>query len=108
MVCSRRGLRYRAADGYDDSSEEGRLADEIRQKLDNGEFIGERGPHGEKGDKGEKGEQGEKGEPGERGANGADAPQIDDNAVSANTPWSSQRIVNTLCQEVTASGNPLA
>lgn len=26
MVCSRRGLRYRAADGYDDSSEEGRLA----------------------------------------------------------------------------------
>ena len=108
MVCSRRGLRYRAADGYDDSSEEGRLADEIRQKLDNGEFIGERGPHGEKGDKGEKGEQGEKGEPGERGANGADAPQIDDNAVSANTPWSSQRIVNTLCQEVTASGNPVA
>lgn len=84
------------------------LADEIRQKLDNGEFIGERGPHGEKGDKGEKGEQGEKGEPGERGANGADAPQIDDNAVSANTPWSSQRIVNTLCQEVTASGNPVA
>lgn len=78
------------------------LADEIRQKLDNGEFIGERGPHGEKG------EQGEKGEPGERGANGADAPQIDDNAVSANTPWSSQRIVNTLCQEVTASGNPVA
>lgn len=72
------------------------LADEIRQKLDNGEFVGERGP------------QGEKGEPGERGANGADAPQIDDNAVSANTPWSSQRIVNTLCQEVTASGNPVA
>lgn len=90
------------------------LADEIRQKLDNGEFVGERGPQGEKGDKGEKGEQGdkgeqgEKGEPGERGANGADAPQIDDNAVSANTPWSSQRIVNTLCQEVTASGNPVA
>lgn len=75
------------------------LADEIRQKLDNGEFIGERGPRGEKG---------EKGEPGERGANGADAPQIDDNAVSANTPWSSKRIVNTLCQEVTASGNPVA
>lgn len=78
------------------------LADEIRQKLDNGEFIGERGPQGDKG------EQGEKGEPGERGANGADAPQIDDNAVSANTPWSSKRIVNTLCQEVTASGNPVA
>lgn len=83
------------------------LADEIRQKLDNGEFVGERGPQGEKGDKGEKGEQGEKGEPGERGANGADAPQIDDNAVSANTPWSSQRIVNTLCQEAVASGNPV-
>lgn len=72
------------------------LADEVQKKLDNGELRGEQGDKGEKGD------------PGERGANGADAPQIDDNAVSANTPWSSQRIVNTLCQEVTASGNPVA
>ena len=81
------------------------LTDEVQERLDNGELRGEKGDRGEQGEKGEKGE---KGDPGERGANGADAPQIDDNAVSANTPWSSQRIVNTLCQEVTASGNPVA
>lgn len=34
------------------------LADEIRQKLDNGEFVGERGPQGDKGDKGDKGADG--------------------------------------------------
>ena len=34
------------------------LADEIRQKLDNGEFVGERGPQGEKGDKGDPGADG--------------------------------------------------
>ena len=49
------------------------LADEIRQKLDNGEFVGERGPRGEKGEQGipgERGSQGEKGDKGEPGAQG--------------------------------------
>lgn len=40
------------------------LADEIRQKLDNGEFVGERGPQGEKGDKGDKGADGAPGKDG--------------------------------------------
>ena len=49
------------------------LADEIRQKLDNGEFVGERGPRGEKGEQGipgERGSQGDKGDKGEPGAQG--------------------------------------
>ena len=44
------------------------LADEIRQKLDNGEFIGERGPQGDKGDKGDKGDPGVNGAPGKDGS----------------------------------------
>lgn len=48
------------------------LADEIRQKLDNGEFVGERGPQGDKGDKGEPGAQGDKGDKGDKGDNGTD------------------------------------
>lgn len=40
------------------------LADEIRQKLDNGEFKGDKGEPGAKGDKGEKGDKGDKGDPG--------------------------------------------
>lgn len=48
------------------------LADEIRQKLDNGEFVGERGPQGDKGDKGEPGAKGDKGDKGDKGAPGAD------------------------------------
>ena len=47
------------------------LADEIRQKLDNGEFVGERGPQGDKGDKGDK------------GADGSDATVTAENIQSA-------------------------
>lgn len=47
------------------------LADEIRQKLDNGEFVGERGPQGDKGDKGD------------RGADGSDATVTAENIQSA-------------------------
>lgn len=47
------------------------LADEIRQKLDNGEFIGERGPQGDKGDKGDP------------GADGSDATVTAENIQSA-------------------------
>ena len=47
------------------------LADEIRQKLDNGEFVGERGPKGDKGDKGEP------------GADGSDATVTAENIQSA-------------------------
>lgn len=47
------------------------LADEIRQKLDNGEFVGERGPQGDKGDKGDP------------GADGSDATVTAENIQSA-------------------------
>lgn len=53
------------------------LADEIRQKLDNGEFVGERGPQGDKGDKGEPGAKGDK------GADGSDATVTAQNIEAA-------------------------
>lgn len=56
------------------------LADEIRQKLDNGEFVGERGPQGEKGDKGDKGDKGADGAPGK---DGSDAEVTAENIESA-------------------------
>ena len=59
------------------------LADEIRQKLDNGEFIGERGPQGDKGDKGEPGAKGDKGDKGDKGADGSDATVTAENIQSA-------------------------
>ena len=59
------------------------LADEIRQKLDNGEFVGERGPQGDKGDKGEPGAKGDKGDKGDKGADGSDASVTAENIQSA-------------------------
>lgn len=56
------------------------LADEIRQKLDNGEFIGERGPQGEPGERGPQGDKGDKGDP---GADGSDATVTAENIQSA-------------------------
>ena len=47
------------------------LADEIRQKLDNGEFVGERGPQGEPGEQGKPGERGPQGDKGDKGEPGA-------------------------------------
>lgn len=93
------------------------IADTVQAKLDNGDFVGAQGPKGDKGatgDKGEKGDtgaQGEKGDKGDtgpqgergpkgdqgaqgpQGAPGTDAPQIDDTAVNATNPWSSEKIV---------------
>lgn len=67
-------------------------------------FQGAPGPTGPKGDPGE---QGEKGDPGAAGAPGKDAPQIDDTVVSAGNPWSSRKIVETLCPPLDVSGNPV-
>lgn len=44
---------------------------------------------------------------GEKGDPGKDAPQIDDNTVSADSPWSSRKIVETLCPPIAESGNPV-
>lgn len=48
-----------------------------------------------------------KGEKGEKGDPGKDAPQIDDNTVSAENPWSSRHIVETLCPKLEETGNPV-
>lgn len=44
---------------------------------------------------------------GEKGDPGKDAPQIDDNTVTDSNPWSSQKIVETLCPPISESGNPV-
>ncbi len=59
------------------------LADEIRQKLDNGEFVGEQGPQGEPGEQGVPGERGPQGEKGEQGEPGSDASVTAENVKKA-------------------------
>lgn len=69
--------------------------------------TGPQGAPGPTGPKGDPGEQGAKGDPGPAGKDGKDAPQIDDTAVSAENPWSSQKIVETLCPPLEVTGNPV-
>ena len=68
---------------------------------------GEAGPVGPTGPKGDPGEQGPKGETGPAGPAGKDAPQIDDGAISRDTPWSSRQIIDTLCPALEETGNPV-
>ena len=68
---------------------------------------GSTGPQGTTGPAGPQGEKGEKGDTGPAGAPGKDAPQIDDSVVSAENPWSSQKIVETLCPPLEVTGNPV-
>lgn len=81
-------------------------------KGDQGErgLTGEQGPTGPQGPQGvpgAKGEKGDTGPAGPAGKDGLDAPQIDDAVVSAENPWSSQKIVETLCPPLDVSGNPV-
>lgn len=72
--------------------------------------TGERGPQGIQGERGETGPQGEQGptgEPGPEGPAGLNAPQIDDASISAATPWSSKKIIETLCPPISEIGNPV-
>lgn len=48
-----------------------------------------------------------KGEKGEKGDPGKDAPQIDDGTISRDNPWSSKKIVETLCPKLDETGNPV-
>lgn len=48
-----------------------------------------------------------KGEKGEKGDPGKDAPQIDDGTISRDSPWSSRRIIETLCPPIAETGNPV-
>ena len=74
---------------------------------------GEPGPQGPTGPQGPKGDQGEPGPQGEQGPAGKDAPQIDDSIVAETNPWSSKKIVDTVCPPFEVSGpivtcNPMA
>lgn len=107
---------------------------ELKDGIASGEFKGEPGatgpvgpegpqgaqglpgPQGPKGDPGETGPQGPQGEKGETGAqgpagadgkDGLDAPQIDDAVISAENPWSSRKIIETLCPPLEETGNPV-
>lgn len=81
-------------------------------KGDQGErgLTGEQGPTGPQGPQGvpgAKGEKGDQGPAGPAGKDGLDAPQIDDNTVTDSNPWSSRKIVETLCPPISESGNPV-
>lgn len=81
-------------------------------KGDQGErgLTGEQGPTGPQGPQGAPGAKGDKGDTGPAGPagkDGLDAPQIDDNTVTDSNPWSSQKIVETLCPPISESGNPV-
>lgn len=80
------------------------LYDQIKADLAAGKLKGEKG---DKGDPGAQGPQGEQGPAGPAGKDGLDAPQIDDAVVSAENPWSSRKIIETLCPPLDVSGNPV-
>lgn len=80
------------------------LYDQIKADLAAGKLKGEKG---DKGDPGEQGPQGDQGPAGPAGKDGLDAPQIDDTVISAENPWSSQKIIETLCPPLEESGNPV-
>lgn len=66
-----------------------KVANDVQKKLDNGEFVGARGPKGEKGDTGAQGPRGEKGDTGERGPQGetgATGPQGSKGETGATGP----------------------
>ena len=42
-----------------------------------------------------------------QGPPGKDAPQIDDTRITTENPWSSLKIIDTLCPEFSVSGNPV-
>lgn len=69
--------------------------------------TGATGATGPQGEKGEKGETGAQGPAGADGKDGLDAPQIDDSVISAENPWSSRKIIETLCPPISETGNPV-
>lgn len=80
---------------------------QVKDDLAAGKLKGEKGDKGDPGAQGPQGERGGQGPIGPRGPAGKDAPQIDDNTVSAENPWSSQKIIETLCPPIAESGNPV-
>lgn len=93
----------------------GKLKGEKGEKGDPGK-RGPQGPQGIQGVSGEIGPQGDigptgphgpKGDTGPQGPAGKDAPQIDDGAIRRDTPWSSRKIIDTLCPALDETGNPV-
>lgn len=72
--------------------------------------TGPQGPQGVQGPIGPQGPPGPKGETGPAGPQGLpgqDGVQLNDDAVNATEAWSSKKIVDTLCQPFSVSGNPV-
>lgn len=101
---------------------------QVKADLAAGKLKGEKGDKGDPGERGPQGPQGIQGIPGDTGPQGApgatgptgpegprgeagpagkDAPQIDDGAISRDTPWSSRQIIDTLCPKLDETGNPV-
>lgn len=98
---------------------------QVKEDLAAGKLKGEKGDPGERGPQGPQGIQGVPGEIGPQGAPGPagsqgpegprgeagpagkNAPQIDDGAISRDTPWSSRQIIDTLCPKLDETGNPV-
>ena len=101
---------------------------QVKDDLAAGKLKGEKGDKGDPGERGPQGPQGIQGVPGEIGPQGApgpagsqgpegprgeagpagkNAPQIDDGAISRDTPWSSRQIIDTLCPALDETGNPV-
>ncbi len=59
------------------------IADEVQQRLDNGDFVGPQGPQGPKGETGPIGPQGPKGEKGDKGDTGAKGEPGKDAVIDA-------------------------
>ena len=62
------------------------------------------GKDGPPGPQGEPGKQGPAGQQGPQGPAGLDAPQIDDSTISETNPWSSAKIVDTVCPPFEVTG----
>ena len=98
---------------------------QVKEDLAAGKLKGEKGDPGERGPQGPQGIQGVPGEIGPQGAPGPagsqgpegprgeagpagkNAPQIDDGAISRANPWSSRKIIDTLCPALDETGNPV-
>ena len=83
------------------------LYNQVKDDLAAGKLKGEKGDKGDPGAQGPQGEQGPTGPQGPAGPAGKDAPQIDDGVVSDAAPWSSKKIVETLCPPISETGNPV-
>lgn len=88
-------------------------ADDLLDAKERGDFngpkgdkgdIGEQGPKGEKGDTGEQGPKGDTGEQGPKGDKGDPGETVDDTKIG-NDPWSSRKIIETLCPPINERGS---